>query len=121
MKKIFYNKLIRDGIIARIEQRGYEAAYRVLDRKEFTKELIKKVEEEAGGLAAAKTKQELIDELADITEVIEEIKKIKRITNKQILIARRKKIAKSGAFKKRLFLIWSSDTKYKTNERRNKK
>ena len=69
---------------------------------------------------SSKTKDELASELADVIAVIEEIKRLKRITSKQILKALNENFDKKGGFNKRLFLVWSSDTGYKTNERRNK-
>ncbi len=121
MKRIYYNKLIRDRIPDRIENSGGIGSYRILNSKEFEKKLIQKVEEEASGLTATRSKKELIDELADVIEVIEEIKKIKKVSNKQIAIARKKNMRKKGGFKKKIFLKWTSDTGYKTNEKRYKK
>ncbi|MFH1597843.1 MAG: nucleoside triphosphate pyrophosphohydrolase [Patescibacteria group bacterium] len=121
MKKIYYNKLIRDKIPEKIEKSGGTGFYRILKKKEYEAKLIQKVEEEASGLTAAKSKQELTDELADVIEVIEEIKKVKKITDKQIKTARRKNMTKKGGFKKRIFLNWTSDTGYRTNEKRYKK
>lgn len=121
MKKIYYNKLIRDKIPQKIRKSGGRALYRILNNQTFIKQLIQKVEEEASGLKSAKSKQELISELADVIEVIEEIKKVKKITNKQILTARKENMSKKGGFKKKLFLVWASDTGYKSNERRYKK
>lgn len=121
MKKIYYNKLIRDKIPERIEKSGGDFKIRKLKAKYFEKELIKKVGEEADGLLNVKTKKKLISELADVLDVIQEIKKFKGITNQQIKKARRESNKKKGGFKERLFLIWSSNTGYKTNERRYKK
>ena len=117
MKKIYYNKLIRDRIPEKIRKSGGDFEIRKLKTKEFEKELIKKAGEEADGLFAAKTKKELISELADVLDVIEEIKKLKRITITQIKKAQREVTKIKGGFKKKLFLVWSSDTGYKTNER----
>ncbi len=118
MEKIYYNKLIRDRIPLKIARNGGGCRLRKLKQKEFERELLKKVGEEADGLLAAKTKDELASELADVLAVIEEIKKAKRISSKQISKAMRENFTKKGGFEKRLFLIWSSDTGYKTNERR---
>ena len=82
---------------------------------------MKKVAEEATGLLTARTKKELISELADILDVVEEIKRFKNIKEQQIKKAQQGSERIKGGFKKRLFLIWSLDTGYKTNERRYKK
>jgi len=118
MKKIHYNKLIRDKIPEKIRKSGGDYKIEKLKTKKFEKELIKKVGEEADGLLAAKSKKELISELADVIDVIEEIKRFKKITNQQIKKAQRESDEIKGGFKKRLFLFWSSDTGYKSNERR---
>lgn len=119
MKKIYYRKLIRDKIPEKIKSKGSELSFRVLNKRDFVRELIKKVGEEASGLLSARTKKELINELADVIDVIEEIKKMKKISSKEIEDARKKSMTKKGGFKDRIFLIWSSDDKYRTNERRN--
>ncbi|HEY4526214.1 MAG TPA: nucleoside triphosphate pyrophosphohydrolase [Candidatus Paceibacterota bacterium] len=118
MKKVYYHKLIRDKIPERITQRGGKYSVKKLDKKEFEGELLKKVGEEADGLLSAKNKQELISELADVLVVIEEVKKLKRISGRQIFQALKTNYARKGGFRKKLFLDWSSDTGYKTNERR---
>ncbi len=120
MKKIFYNKLVRDKIPQKIEKSGGDFKIKKLKAKEFEKELIKKAGEEADGLLGAKNKKELTSELADVLDVIQEIKKFKKITDSQVKKAQKEAQKIKGGFKKRLFLIWSSDTGYKTNERRYK-
>jgi len=118
MKKIHYNKLIRDKIPEKIKKSGAAASYRILPKTEFEKSLIRKVEEEASGMQAAKSKKELISEIADVVDVLEEIKKVKKITNKQVLAAQEKNFQKKGGFKKKIFLKWTSDSGYRTNEKR---
>lgn len=121
MKKIYYNKLIRDKIPEKIKKSGGDFKARKLKPKEFEKELIKKTGEEADGLLAAKSKKKLIEELADVMDIIQEIKKLKGITAQQIKRAQKESAKTKGGFKKKLFLVWSSDTGYKTNERRYRK
>jgi len=121
MKKIHYNKLIRDGIPATIKRHGGDYKIRRLKQREFEAELLKKAVEESGGLMAAKTKQELANELADLLIVLEEIKKTKRIPEKMVAKAVKDNLKRKGGFKKRIYLFWSSDTGYKTNERRYKR
>lgn len=118
MKKIHYNKLIRDRIPEKIKKNGGDYKIKELKTREFEKELIKKVGEESDGLINAKNKKELISELADVIDVIEEIKRFKKITSQDIKKAQKESNKIKGGFKKRLFLFWSSDTGYKSNERR---
>lgn len=118
MKKIFYNKVIRDKIPSRITAAGADYDAQTLSKKQFEKELIKKVEEEASGMQQAKSKKELVSEIADVIDVIEEIRSIKKITKRDIEIARIANFKRKGGFKRRLWLRWSSDNGYKTNEKR---
>ncbi len=121
VKKIYYNKLIRDKIPERIIESGGEYKVKKLKDKEFAKELLKKVGEETSGLLPAKTKSDIIKELADVIDVIKEIMKVKGISNQEIKKQQQENKKFKGGFKKRLFLHWSSDTGYKTNEIRHDK
>src|SRR6266567_2488610 len=118
MKKIFYNKLICDKIPEKIHSLGSECETLELSQVEFEKELIKKVSEEASGLLAAKSDQEILEEMADIADVLDEILKVKKISREQLIGQQQKNFEKKGAFEKKLYLVWSSDDKYKTNERK---
>lgn len=118
MKRIHYNKLIRDKIPERIHAKGSDLKTRKLSPKEFEKELIKKVEEEASGLQNVRSTTELVNEIADVIDVLDEIRRIKHISASDIAEAQKYTFQQKGGFKKRLFLFWSSDDKYKTNEKR---
>ncbi len=118
MKKIYYNKLIRDKIPQVIEKSGGAYEVRELSDKNFKKELLRKVGEEASALPNLKSKKEIMTELADVVDVIEEIKKVFNIRENEIKIVRKKAFNKKGGFNKKLFLYWSEDTGYKTNERK---
>lgn len=118
MKKVYYNKLIRDKIPKKIQNKGSSCETRELEQKEFEKELVKKVSEEADGLENSDSREKMISELADIIDVMEEMKRVKEITDHEIEEARKENYKKKGGFEKRLFLTWSSDDGYKSNERR---
>lgn len=118
MKKIYYNKLVRDRIPEKIAGKGSECKVKKLSEKAFERELLKKVGEEASGIMSAKTKRELASELADVIDVIEEIKRVKKISEGEIKSAQKQAYEVKGGFKKKLFLVWSSDDGYQTNERR---
>lgn len=118
IKKIYYYKLVRDKVPEIIEKSGGTAKFKKLTSKQFEKELLKKVGEESSALPAIKSKKELVGELADIFAVTDEIKKFKKITEKQIKTAMKANMDKKGGFKKKLYLVWSEDTGYRTNERK---
>jgi predicted house-cleaning noncanonical NTP pyrophosphatase (MazG superfamily) len=118
IKKIYYNKLVRDKIPQVIEKAGGTAKFKKLTSKQFEKELLKKVGEESSALPGVKSKKELVSELADIFAVTDEIKKFKKVSDKEIKTAMDANMNRKGGFKKKLFLVWSEDTGYKTNEKR---
>ena len=121
MKKIYYRKLIRDKIPEKIQGKGSECETRKLSRVEFEKELLKKVGEESSGLLQAKNKREIIEEITDVLDVVDEILKLKKITPKEIAAQKQQNLEKKGGFEKRLYLVWSSDADYQTNEKMGKK
>jgi predicted house-cleaning noncanonical NTP pyrophosphatase (MazG superfamily) len=118
MEKVYYNKLIRDKIPEVMASKGKKFEVRALNNDEFERELIKKVGEEASGLEAANSKEELISELADVLAVINEIKKFKKISEEEVKDALAKNFDRKGGFDKRIFLVWSEGDDYKSNERR---
>ena len=85
MKKIHYHKLVRDRIPQRIAESGGIYKVKVLDRKAFCAELLKKVGEEASGLLSAKKKEEIVSELGDVLDVIREIQKEFRVVEEELL------------------------------------
>lgn len=84
MKKVYYHKLIRDGVAAKMQRLGVAFEIRKLNKKSYEKALLAKLEEEASGTINAKTKEALMDELADILVVIEEIKRLKKISSTKL-------------------------------------
>lgn len=116
MRKIYYKKLIRDRIPKKIERSGGAYLIRRMKRKEFERELLKKAGEEASALPVAKSRTELISELADVIDVIEEIRRAKKIKSREIQKNRRDNFRNKGGFKKQLYLVWAEDTGYRTNE-----
>ncbi len=116
-ERIYYNKLVWDNVPDIIRAKGKDCEVRVLTDEEFEIELLKKVEEEASALPETMSRQELIDELADIVTVLEYIKARRTITELEIADALERHVHKRGRFEKKLFLVWSSDSEYVTNEK----
>lgn len=117
MNRVFYNKLIRDKIPQKILNNGEKYRTRVIvDDQEFEQELLKKVFEEASAVSRARTREDLVDELADLMAVIRALQDHKKISDKALKKSISQNFAKKGGFSKRLFLHWSSDTDYKSNE-----
>ena len=117
MKKTYYRKLIRDKIPQRIKQAGGKYSIRTLSGSKYQKELLRKISEEAGGLSHAKSKMEVISEMGDLLDVIDEVKKAFKITADELSKSRKKEFKRKGGFKNKIFLVWSEDTGYRSNER----
>jgi len=100
-----YNKLIRDRILEIIEAAGEKPYWRVLGKKEYTKEIKKKILEEAKELTGAKNKEEIINEIVDIQELIDALSSELGLTKSEIQKQQKIKNKKRGGFKKKLFLI----------------
>ena len=107
MKKYFHQKLIRDKIPKFIEASDEPFETRVMKKKEFEKELKRKLVEEASELIRAK-RANLDNEMADVLELLKSIASFYKIDFNQIEEKQIKKRKERGGFKKRLFLIWSS-------------
>lgn len=95
-----YMKLVRDKIPQIIAADGKKANIRELGDKEYRKELIKKLQEEAKELAENPSGEEL----ADIKELIIAIRESLKIHAGTLEDVRRKKAADRGRFKKKIFL-----------------
>lgn len=100
-----FNKLVRDNIKDIIENKGEVTYTKVLDDEEYKKELNEKLLEEASEVINSKTKEELIEELADLSEVILAISKANDIIYEDIEKERIKKKELKGGFDKKIFLI----------------
>ena len=99
-----YNKLVRDKIIEIIEAAGKKVTYKTLNDLEYKEELEFKLLEEYNEVTLAKTKEEKLEELADMYEVIKAMAEYEKASiNDVIALAEAKEKAK-GSFKKRIFL-----------------
>ncbi len=106
-KKYYHQKLIRDKIPEKIKGLGGDYQTRVLGKTEFEKELKKKLVEEAKEVVRA-SKEELLNELADVLELTKSIASYYKIPFSRVEKFQKEKRKKRGGFKKKLFLIWST-------------
>jgi len=99
-----YKKLVRDLIPDIIKAAGSKPITRKLSQSEYKKELLIKLVEEAKEVAATKNTAELIEEIADIQEVLLAIQEAFVVSTSEINICKKKKRAARGGFNKKLFL-----------------
>lgn len=117
MQRVYYNKLIRDGIPDKINNNGEECSTRTIqDDNEFQQELLKKVAEEAGALSRVRNREEFLDEYADLMVVLDALTDLENVSEAEIKTAIAENLEKKGGFKERLYLYWSTDAGYKSNE-----
>ena len=95
-----YNKLVRDKIPEIIEQDGKKCTVRVLNDEEYLKALDAKLDEEL----AEYHKDQNVDELADLLEVLYAAAQARGFTEEELKMVRERKAEKRGRFKERLFL-----------------
>ncbi len=106
-KKYFHQKLIRDRIPEVIKASGDTGKTKILSGKQFEIELKKKLVEEAKELEKA-PKEELLNELADVLELVKSIGSHYKIQFHKIEEYQKEKRKKRGGFSKKLFLVWST-------------
>ena len=100
-----YNKLLRDRILEIIKADGEKPYFRILNKKQYLKEIKKKIIEETKELIKAKNKKEIINEIVDIQELIDALISELGLTKLKIQKQQKVKNKKRGRFKKKLFLI----------------
>jgi len=95
-----YNKLIRDKIPEYIKSKGGAAIYHKASEEEYWQKLKEKLQEEVVEFLEA----ESVEELADVSEVIDAIMVYKQISEEDLQDSKSKKVEARGGFKDRLIL-----------------
>ena len=117
INRVYYNKLIRDNIPAKIEAKHQKCDIRkITDVQEFQQELFKKIQEEAASLAKCRTKEEFLEEYCDLMVVIDTLVKQLGIETEELITARKDNLLTKGAYKHAHYLHWSDDVNYRSNE-----
>lgn len=103
-------KLVRDRIPEIIEEKGGQAFYRLLDDDaDFIAELENKLLEEAQEFLLADSKEERIEEMGDMVEVMRGLMMAYGIEPVEVEGARLIKKRRRGGFVRRIYLIESTD------------
>lgn len=105
MKQIIYNKLVRDRIPEIIESSGKTCTVEILSDEDYLRMVDAKLDEEL----AEYHKDQNIEELADLLEVIYAATKARGYSIEQLDAVRVEKAAKRGAFDKKILLKSVSD------------
>ncbi|MFJ7829478.1 phosphoribosyl-ATP pyrophosphohydrolase [Peribacillus sp. NPDC097284] len=104
-----HNKLVRDLIPQIIEATGKKYTTRVLNDKEYIDELKKKSFEELQEYIDTDNKEDALEELADVLEIMHALAEYHGSSMEEIEEVRRSKAAKRGGFKEKIYLIEVED------------
>lgn len=110
-KLVIHNKLVRDHIPAIIQNSGKSCCTHILNDSQYIHELKKKLCEEALEVKSASSKEDVMEELGDVLEVISALIKAYEIDD--VSSIQRAKANKNGAFEDRIFLEYVYDRLYK--------
>ncbi len=117
INRVYYNKLVRDNIPAKIEAKHQECEIRkITDVQELQQELFKKIQEEASSLAMSRTKEDFLEEYSDLMVVIETLIRQLDISKEDLIKYRKENLITKGGYKHGYFLRWSADVDYRSNE-----
>lgn len=103
MEKI-YHKLVRDNIPIIIEKDNEIPVTRILSDDEYKVELYKKLMEECKELCHAKTSDDIIEEAADVFEVLRAISELEDRNIDMVIETSNQKRLTKGGFSKKIFL-----------------
>jgi len=98
-----YNKLVRDRIPEIISSNGEEPIIRILNDKEYKKELENKLLEEYYEVINS-NENDRIEELADMLEIIKFLARLEGKTLEDVINISEEKNKKRGSFYKKVYL-----------------
>ncbi len=104
-----HNKLVRDRIPEIIENTGKKFSTRILSNNEYLMELRKKSFEELEEYMNAPDKENALEELADLLEIIHALAAAQDSSIIEVEAIRERKAQKRGGFQEKIFLIEVED------------
>lgn len=105
MPKFAFRKLIRDNILEKHVEAGHAIQHRILSGKELKEALRTKLHEEADEIPVRdKADEEIIEEIADVQQIIDDLKSVYGLNGSEVADAQKKKHAKKGGFQKGIFV-----------------
>jgi predicted house-cleaning noncanonical NTP pyrophosphatase (MazG superfamily) len=118
VKRVYYKKLIRDGVVGKMKELGVAFKAEQLTHEKYLAALLKKVPEEASAIpkVAFVSKKQLMEEIADLELVLDAIKKEFHIDPDEFARVRADNLLNKGGFDGRHFLVWSQKEGYTSNE-----
>lgn len=93
-----YAKLVRDNIPKFHRQSGHTFKGRQLKGDELKNALCQKLHEEADEVGGALTRDELIEEIGDVQQIIDDLCKMQNIDKTELEMIMKKKADRKGSF-----------------------
>lgn len=107
MRKFAQNKLWRDKAPCLMEDTGSKIYLKKLSDEEYNECLKDKLQEESTEVKNAATKKEMLEEIADVLEVIDAICKLHNIDKNELEKCKQKKYLERGGFYDRKFVTYA--------------
>ena len=107
--KHVYQKLVRDHIPEIIEKDHKTCKIRKLNDEDYLQCLKDKLIEECHEVVNS-NQNDIINEIADVLEVIEALEKTLHIDEEEVRHVKEKKALQNGAFKEKIFLEYVEDS-----------
>jgi predicted house-cleaning noncanonical NTP pyrophosphatase (MazG superfamily) len=104
LRKFQQNKLWRDKVVDNLILQGSKIHWTRLNDQDFAKELKLKFKEEADEVLSANNKENLLEEFADILEVIIAFGQLYNFTLQDIITIQKQKCNNRGGFNGRKFV-----------------
>ncbi|HEY0965300.1 MAG TPA: nucleoside triphosphate pyrophosphohydrolase [Candidatus Saccharimonadales bacterium] len=104
MPTFLFQKLVRDNIKAMHEAHGHEVHSKILNKQDLQKALFVKLHEEADEVASAVTRQELLNELADMYQILDEIRENAEIGMEEVRTVQDAEVIRRGGFRTGLYI-----------------
>lgn len=104
MRTFYQNKLWRDKAVEKMEKHGSVMHWRRLDDVQYNQQLLLKLVEEAQEVVEAQSGHELVEELADVLDVVDALLVLHDITSEQIAQAQAARYQERGGFSNRVFV-----------------
>jgi len=98
------DKLVRDNTLQRFKDADVTAQYKIISNTELIDALNCKLIEEAYEVQDAQNRQEVVEELADLLEVIDGLCKVRGIALEEIMKEKKAKIAERGGFDNGIYI-----------------
>ena len=103
MEKV-YNKLVRDKIPEIIKSNNGQPFTRILSEEEYKQELERKLLEEYNEVLQTKTREERIEELSDMLEIIKALALLEKSSLDEVIEVSNQKALKRGGFEQKIYL-----------------